>query len=99
MTMHALVADLVAAGSVLDWYKQKLDAIKALIQPTLMVVALFFVIVSYMMYRSWKKAVIAGIGGAIVVAIVANITGIADKVKSEINGAPVTVMQSRDRVR
>jgi hypothetical protein len=40
------------------------------------------------MFRSWKKAVIAGIGGAIVLAVVAQITGISSKVQTEIGGSP-----------
>jgi glucose-6-phosphate-specific signal transduction histidine kinase len=76
------------AGDILNWYQGKLGEITGLIQPTLIVVALFFVIVSYAMFRSWKKAVIAGIGGAIVLAVVAQITGISSKVQSEINSSP-----------
>ena len=76
------------AGDILNWYQGKLAAITGLIQPTLIVVALFFVIVSYAMFRSWKKAVIAGIGGAIVLAVVAQITGISGKVQTEIGGSP-----------
>jgi len=76
------------AGDILNWYQGKLSAITGLIQPTLMVVALFFVIVSYAMFRSWKKAVIAGIGGAIVLAVVSQITGISSKVQTEIGGSP-----------
>lgn len=76
------------AGDILNWYQGKLSAITGLIEPTLLVVALFFVIVSYAMFRSWKKALIAGIGGAIVIAVVSQITGIAGKVSTEFNGAP-----------
>lgn len=76
------------AGDILNWYQSKLSAITGLIQPTLIVVALFFVIVSYAMFRSWKKAVIAGIGGAIVIAVVSQITGISGKVQNEIGGSP-----------
>jgi hypothetical protein len=79
------------AGDILNWYQDKLSAITSLIEPTLIVVALFFVIVSYAMFRSWKKAVIAGIGGAIVIAVVSQITGIAGKVSTEFNGAPAIV--------
>lgn len=76
------------AGDILNWYQGKLGDITALVRPTLIVVALFFVIVSYMMFRSWKKAVIAGIGGAIVIAVVGQITGISSKVQNEIGGSP-----------
>jgi glucose-6-phosphate-specific signal transduction histidine kinase len=76
------------AGDILNWYQSKLGEITGLIRPTLIVVALFFVIVSYAMFRSWKKAVIAGIGGAIVLAVVGQITGISSKVQNEIGGAP-----------
>lgn len=79
------------AGDILNWYQSKLSAITGLIEPTLMLVALFFVIVAYAAFRSWKKAVIAGIGGAIVIAVVSQITGISSKVQSEFNGAPAIV--------
>ena len=79
------------AGDILNWYQGKLSEITGLIQPTLLLVAMFFVIVSYAMFRSWKKAVIAGIGGAIVIAVVSQITGIAGKVGTEFNGAPAVV--------
>jgi hypothetical protein len=81
----------VLAGDILNWYQDKLSAVTGLIEPTLLVVALFFVIVSYAMFRSWKKAVIAGIGGAIVIAVVSQITGIASKVGTEFNSAPAIV--------
>ena len=93
---HVLVAagDHVLAGDVLIWYQSKLNAIKALVQPTLAVVALCFVIIAYVAFRSWKKAVIAGIGGAIVIAIVANITGMSSKFKSELSSGPAQVPAS-----
>lgn len=88
--MHKSVHQ-VLAGDILNWYRGKLPAITGLIEPTLLLVALFFVIISYAMFRSWKKALIAGIGGAIVIAVVSQITGIAGKVSTEFNGAPAIV--------
>jgi glucose-6-phosphate-specific signal transduction histidine kinase len=84
------------AGDILNWYQGKLSAITGLIEPTLLVVALFFVIISYAMFRSWKKAVIAGIGGAIVLAVVAQISGISSKVQSELNSSPAVTQIAHD---
>ncbi|MGP4027209.1 hypothetical protein [Actinomadura sp. 3N407] len=68
---------------VLDWYEQKLQEINNLIGPTLMVIALAFVIFAYVSFRSWKKAMIAGIGGAIVLAVVTKISGLSELVENE----------------
>lgn len=69
---------------ILDLYKQKLQEINQLIGPTLLVVCLAFVIVAYVSFRSWKKAMIAGVGGAIVLAVVAKISGLSKLVENEL---------------
>ena len=79
---------IVLAGGVIDLYNQKLNEIKSLIGPTLAVIGLIFVIVAYVSFRSWKKAAIAGIGAAIVMAVVAKITGLSNMVKSEFQADP-----------
>src|SRR5262245_23875851 len=91
LTMNE-VAGQVLAGDVLDWYKGKIGEVEALITPTLVVVAGFFAILLWITARSWKKAVIVLVGGAIVIAIVAQIRNVSDKVETELDGAPPPAM-------
>ncbi|MFV2198877.1 hypothetical protein [Nocardiopsis sp. LOL_012] len=72
----------VHAG-VLEWYDTKLSEVTALVTPTLWIIGVFVVLVAYLMYRSWKKAAIAGLGMAIVIAIVNSVTGLSDMVEGE----------------
>lgn len=77
------------AGDLLDWYREKLNEITSLVPVTLAFVAVFLAIVAYIVYRSWKKAVMAAIGGAIVIALVAKLADLAGLVESELDtGAP-----------
>ncbi|WP_028649013.1 hypothetical protein [Nocardiopsis sp. CNT312] len=78
-----------AHASVLEWYDTKLSEVTALVTPTLWIIGVFVVLVAYLMYRSWKKAAIAGLGMAIVIAIVNSVTGLSDMVEGEFaTGAP-----------
>jgi hypothetical protein len=78
----------MAAGGIFDLYRSKMNEINGLIGPTLALVGLIFVIVAYVSYRSWKKAIVAGVGAAIVIAVVAKIGSLSTMVKSEFQSAP-----------
>jgi uncharacterized membrane protein YjjB (DUF3815 family) len=78
----------VVAGDILNWITTKENAIKGMVPLTLWVLTAFFAIVAWMVSRSWKKAVVAFVGGAIIIAIVGQLTSISDKVKTEITGSP-----------
>jgi len=82
----------VVAGDVLNWITTKENAIKGMVPLTLWVLTAFFAMVAWMVSRSWKKAVVAFIGGAIIIAIVGQLTSISDKVKTEVNGAPAVIV-------
>lgn len=70
--------------SFLDWYDDKLQRVTELVTPTLWLIGAFMVLVAYVAFRSWKKAAIAGIGMAIVIAIVTNVTSLSSMVEGEI---------------
>jgi hypothetical protein len=74
--------------SVLHWYDEKLQQVTDLITPTLWLIGAFMVLVSYIAFRSWKKAAIAGIGMAIVIAIVSNVESLSGMVEGELAAAP-----------
>lgn len=80
----------VAAGGIFDLYRAKMNEINGLIGPTLALVGLILVIFAYVSYRSWKKAIIAGVGAAIVIAVVAKIGSLSTMVKSELQSAPAS---------
>lgn len=80
--------DGVLAGDLLDWVDQKQDQISNLVPDLLMLAAAFFALVAWVVARSWKKAMVAGIGGAIVIAVVNQLGILSDKVGTEIDGAP-----------
>ncbi|GAA4898838.1 hypothetical protein [Streptomonospora salina] len=71
-------------ASVLGWYDQKLSQVTDLVTPTLWLVGAFVVLMAYIAYRSWKKAAIAALGMAIVIAIVDNVTSLSSMVEGEI---------------
>ncbi|WP_046472318.1 hypothetical protein [Allosalinactinospora lopnorensis] len=77
-------------ASVLDWYGDKLTQVTDLVTPTLWLIGAFVVLMAYIVYRSWKKAAIAALGMAIVIAIVNNVTSLSDMVEGEI-AAPLSV--------
>jgi hypothetical protein len=77
--------------SVLHWYDEKLQQVTDLITPTLWLIGAFMVLVSYIAFRSWKKAAIAGIGMAIVIAIVSNVESLSGMVEGELAAAPAAV--------
>ncbi len=81
----------VVAGDIITWINTKETALKALVTPTLWLAAVFFALVAWVVSRSWKKAMVAGIGGAIIIAVVGQLDTIATKVGTEITGAPAVV--------
>ena len=81
-------ADPVVAGDVLDWLNTKQAQIKGLVPNLLILAAMFFALVAWIVARSWKKAMVAGLGGAIVIAVVNQLGPLSDKLESEIDGAP-----------
>jgi hypothetical protein len=83
----------VVAGDIITWINAKETAVKALVTPTLWLAAVFFALVAWVVSRSWKKAMVAGIGGAIIIAVVGQLDAISAKVGTEINGAPAVVRQ------
>ncbi|MFI0448060.1 hypothetical protein [Actinomadura sp. 6N118] len=84
----AAQGDGVLAGDLIQWVQMKQGEIKGLVPGLLWLAAVFFAIVAWVVARSWKKAMVAGIGGAIVIAVVSQLGSLSDKVESEINGAP-----------
>ncbi|MEU0489994.1 hypothetical protein ABZ249_12255 [Nocardiopsis sp. NPDC006139] len=79
-------------AGVLDWYDTKLDEVTALVNPTLWIIGVFVVLAAYVMYRSWKKAAIAALGMAIIIALINNVEGIAGMFEGEVEAsAPATV--------
>ncbi|TYB48560.1 hypothetical protein [Actinomadura chibensis] len=80
--------DGVLAGDLIDWVQLKEGEIKGLVPGLLWLAAVFFAIVAWVVARSWKKAMVAGIGGAIVIAVVNQLGNLSDKVGTEIEGAP-----------
>ncbi|MEV6822890.1 hypothetical protein AB0M72_29505 [Nocardiopsis dassonvillei] len=79
-------------AGVLDWYDTKLAEVTALVTPTLWIIGVFVVLAAYVMYRSWKKAAIAALGMAIIIALVNNVEGIAGLFEGEVEAAaPATV--------
>ncbi|GAA1438983.1 hypothetical protein [Nocardiopsis tropica] len=78
-------------ASVLGWYDTKLGEITALVSPTLWLIGVFVTLVAYVMYRSWKKAAIAALGMAIIIALVNNVEDIAGMFEGEVEAsAPAT---------
>lgn len=71
-------------AGVLDWYDTKLSEITALVTPTLWIIGVFVALAAYVMYRSWKKAAIALLGMAIIIALVNNVEGIATMFEGEV---------------
>lgn len=78
--------------SVLQWYDEKLQQLTALVTPTLWLIGAFMVLVAYVAFRSWKKAAIAGIGMAVVIAIVTNVTSLSGMVEGELAAPTMPVM-------
>ncbi|WP_159942558.1 MULTISPECIES: hypothetical protein [unclassified Nocardiopsis] len=78
-------------AGVLDWYDTKLNEVTALVTPTLWIIGVFVVLAAYVMYRSWKKAAIAALGMAIIIALINNVEGIASMFEGEVEAsAPTT---------
>src|SRR5690606_15752353 len=91
MLIAAVTAgDGVLAGDLLQWVQQKQGEIKALVPGLLWLAAVFFALGAWVVARSWKKAMVAGIGGAIVIAVVNQLTALSGKVETEIEGAPAS---------
>ncbi|WUI00377.1 hypothetical protein OHR68_00680 [Spirillospora sp. NBC_00431] len=88
MIAAATGGDGVLAGDLIQWVDQKQGEIKGLVPGLLWLAAVFFALVAWVVARSWKKAMVAGIGGAIVIAVVNQLTALSGKVETEIDGAP-----------
>lgn len=80
--------DGVLAGDLIEWVNRKEGEIKGLVPGLLWLAAVFFALVAWVVARSWKKAMVAGIGGAIVIAVVGQLNNLSSKVQTEIDGAP-----------
>ncbi|MCK9871355.1 hypothetical protein MRI28_17210 [Nocardiopsis dassonvillei] len=81
-------AGVLYHAGVLEWYDTKLGQVTDLIMPTLLFIGFFVVLLSYLMFRSWKKAAVAAIGMAIVIAIVNSVTGLSSLVEGEFASSP-----------
>lgn len=78
-------------AGVLDWYDTKLSEVTDLVNPTLWIIGVFVVLAAYIMYRSWKKAAIAALGMAIIIALVNNVESISGMFEGEVEAsAPTT---------
>ncbi|GAA1095267.1 hypothetical protein [Nocardiopsis metallicus] len=83
--------ETILQAGVLDWYDTKLNEITDLVNPTLWLIGVFVVLASYVVYRSWKKAAIAALGMAIIIALINNVDGIANMFEGEVEAsAPAT---------
>lgn len=85
----------LTSASVLEWYNTKLGEVTDLVMPTLLLIGFVVVLIAFITYRSWKKAAVAGIGMAIVIAIVNSVTGLSDLVEGEFATAPVSAVHQQ----
>jgi predicted RND superfamily exporter protein len=79
--------ETILQAGVLDWYDTKLTEITDLVNPTLWLIGVFVVLAAYVVYRSWKKAAIAALGMAIIIALINNVDGIANMFEGEVEAS------------